>query len=56
MQSKSFPIVLGCIDIMYKDFNVFDHYKTDKCLNAIGLIVLPEYRCRGIGEKIVEAR
>jgi GNAT superfamily N-acetyltransferase len=41
---------------MQKQFNVFDHYKVDAYLGAMGLSVLPKYRGRNIGAQILKAR
>lgn len=37
-------------------FNPFDHYMVDKLLFALGLIVLPDYRQRGIAFELIKAR
>lgn len=41
---------------MFERFNVFEHYKVDKFLSAVGLSVMPRYRGKGVGLKLLEAR
>ncbi|KAJ6629960.1 hypothetical protein Bhyg_17573 [Pseudolycoriella hygida] len=39
-----------------EQFDVFEHYQVDRYMSAYGLSVLPNYRRRGIGLKMLEAR
>ncbi|XP_065164940.1 uncharacterized protein [Atheta coriaria] len=36
--------------------NVFQEFGVDKCLKAMGLYVLPDYRGEGLGWKLLQAR
>lgn len=43
-------------DLLYEDFDTFDHYDVDKYLSSTGIVVFEEYRGRGIGEQFLRAR
>lgn len=43
-------------EVLYKDLDMFDKYETDAYLTSFGLSVSREYRGRGIGERLLEAR
>lgn len=47
---------INAMKIVYRDFNVFEKFNTDKYLGSFGLVVRPEYRGRGIGIKLMAAR
>lgn len=43
-------------ELLYGDFDTFEHYQVDKYLSSTGIIVSHEYRGRRIGEQFLRAR
>lgn len=49
-------VIPNVFEILYGDFDTFDHYKVDEYLSSVGIVVSEKYRGRGIGEQFLRAR
>lgn len=55
-KSEHMQDIIRSAEYMFHLFDVFEHYKVDRYLSAVGLSVMPRYRGRGIALKLLEAR
>ena len=56
--NEAFKDMFDSFDLMYREgnFTVWEKYGVDKYLASFGLAVAPEYRGRGIGQRLLEMR